>query len=164
MRTALIPGTFDPITLGHVDVIVRSAQIFDRIVVGVANSPKKGGSGPLFSVEERVSFIRDAIQHLDNVEVVAFSNLLVDFAVEIGAIAIVKGLRVVTDFEFEFQQASLNYHLNPELETIFIMATPEHMYLSSSMVKEIASLGGEIHDWVPQSVEVALKERYCDRE
>lgn len=163
MRTALIPGTFDPITLGHVDVIVRSAQIFDRIVVGVANSPKKGGSGPLFSVEERVSFIQDAVHHLDNVEVVAFSNLLVDFAVEIGAIAIVKGLRVVTDFEFEFQQASLNYHLNPELETIFIMATPEHMYLSSSMVKEIASLGGEISDWVPRSVEVALKEHYHDR-
>lgn len=160
MRTALIPGTFDPITLGHVDVIERSSQIFDHIVVGVASSPKKGGTGPLFCEEDRIAFIVDAVKHLDNVEVKAFSNLLVDFAVEVGASAIVKGLRVVTDFEFEFQQASLNYYLNPDLETMFIMATPEHMYLSSSMVKEVASLGGRIHDWVPQSVEKALLEHY----
>ncbi|NLG10504.1 MAG: pantetheine-phosphate adenylyltransferase [Coriobacteriaceae bacterium] len=160
MRTALIPGTFDPITLGHVDVIERSSQIFDRIVVGVASSPKKGGTGPLFSEEDRIAFIIDAVKHLKNVEVQTFSNLLVDFAVEVGAIAIVKGLRVVTDFEFEFQQASLNYCLNPTLETMFIMATPEHMYLSSSMVKEVASLGGRIHDWVPALVEEALLEHY----
>jgi pantetheine-phosphate adenylyltransferase len=159
MTTALIPGTYDPITLGHRDVIERTAQIFDAVVVGVAASPKKGG-GPLFSLEERVGFVRDALSDLKNVSVVPFSTLLVDFAVEIGARTIVKGLRAVTDFESEFQQASLNYRLNPELETMFIMATPEHMYLSSSVVKEVASMQGDVCAWVTPTVLKALHSRF----
>jgi pantetheine-phosphate adenylyltransferase len=156
MRTALIPGTFDPITVGHVDVIVRAAQIFDRVIVGVASSHTKGG-GPLFDLDERVSLAVDALKDVANAEVRPFSKLLVDFAVEVGAQAIVKGLRVVTDFESEFQQSALNYRLNPQLETMFIMATPEHMYLSSSMVKEIASMGGNVSNWVTPQVESELK-------
>ncbi|MDR1015642.1 MAG: pantetheine-phosphate adenylyltransferase [Coriobacteriales bacterium] len=155
MRTALIPGTYDPVTLGHRDVIVRAAQIFDSVVVAVAASPKKG-AGPLFTLAERVSFVEDAVSDLPNVRVRPFTSLLVDFAVEVGASAIVKGLRAMTDFESEFQQASLNYRLNPELETLFIMASPEHMYLSSSAIREIASMRGNVHPWVTPRVEAAL--------
>jgi pantetheine-phosphate adenylyltransferase len=158
MSTALIPGTYDPVTLGHRDVIERTSQIFDAIIVGVAMSPKKG-PGPLFSVEQRVSFVQDAVADLPNVTVESFSTLLVDFAVEVGAQAIVKGLRAITDFESEFQQASLNYRLNPQLETVFIMATPEFMYLSSSAVKEIASMDCNVTSWVTPLVERALKKR-----
>jgi pantetheine-phosphate adenylyltransferase len=160
MTTALIPGTYDPVTLGHRDVIERSSQIFDSIIVAVADSPKKG-AGPLFSLEERVAFVKDAIVGLTNVSVRPFSTLLVDFAVEVGAQAIVKGLRAVTDFESEFQQASLNYRLNPQLETAFIMSTPEYMYLSSSAVKEIASMHGNTDFWVTPMVEEALKRRFA---
>ena len=159
MTTALIPGTYDPITLGHRDEIERTAQIFDAVVVGVAASPKKGG-GPLFSLEERVKFAHDALVDLKNVSIQPFSTLLVDFAVEIGARTIVKGLRAITDFESEFQQASLNYRLNPELETMFIMATPEHMYLSSSVVKEVASMQGNVQAWVTPAVRQALVSRF----
>jgi pantetheine-phosphate adenylyltransferase len=159
MTTALIPGTYDPLTMGHRDVIERSAQIFENIIVGVADSPKKG-AGPLFTLEERVTFVEDAVSDLPNVTVKSFSTLLVDFAVEVGAKAIVKGLRAVTDFESEFQQASLNYRLNPNLETTFIMATPEYMYLSSSLVKEIASMHGNIRFWVTPMVDAALKSRF----
>jgi pantetheine-phosphate adenylyltransferase len=157
-RIALIPGTYDPVTLGHLDVIERSAQIFDRIIVAVAASPTKG-AGPMFSLDERVGFIKSAIAPLPNAEVRPFSNLLVDFAHQMGARVIVKGLRAVTDFEYEFQQAALNYHLDPDLETIFVMASPENMYLSSSIVKQIAGLGGRISDWVTPMVEQALLAR-----
>ena len=159
MHTALMSGTYDPITMGHLDVIKRTAQIFDALIIGVAESPKKGG-GPLFRMEERVAFVEDAVSPIGNVSVLAFSKLLVDFAVEVGAQTIVKGLRAVTDFESEFQQASLNYRLNPDLETMFIMATPEHMYLSSSVVREVASLGGDVHIWVTPLVERALIKRF----
>jgi pantetheine-phosphate adenylyltransferase len=160
MHTALVPGTYDPITLGHRDVIERTAQLFDQVIVGVAASLKKGG-GPLFSIEERVAFAEDALSDLKNVSVKPFSNLLVDFAVEVGARTIVKGLRAVTDFELEFQQASLNYRLNPDLETVFIMSNPEHMYLSSSIVREIAELHGTINPWVTPTVLKALNERFA---
>ena len=156
MHTALMPGTYDPVTVGHLDVINRTAQIFDRLIIGVAASQKKG-EGPLFTLEERVAFIEDAVSHLENVKVQPFSTLLVDFAVEVGAQTIVKGLRAITDFESEFQQASLNYRLNPDLETMFIMAAPEHMYLSSSVVREVASMQGNVHLWVTPKVERALK-------
>ncbi len=159
MHTALVPGTYDPITLGHRDVIERTSQLFDSVIVGVAASANKGG-GPLFSIEERVAFAEDALTDLKNVIVRPFSNLLVDFAVEIGARTIVKGLRAVTDFEFEFQQASLNYRLNPNLETVFIMSNPEHMYLSSSIVREIAALHGTINPWVTPTVLEALNKRF----
>jgi pantetheine-phosphate adenylyltransferase len=161
MKIALVPGTYDPVTLGHRDIIARAAQIFDSVVVGVAVSHKKG-SGPLFSLDERVRFVEDAVADLPNVTVRSFSTLLVDFAVETGAHAIVKGLRAMTDFEFEFQQASLNYRLNPEFETMFIMASPEHMFLSSSAVKEIASMQGNVRDWVTPLVQEALKARFFE--
>jgi pantetheine-phosphate adenylyltransferase len=159
IRKALVPGTFDPLTSGHLDIIVRSAQIFDEIVVGVAESPRKG-AGTMFTLEERVALAKEACKDIPNVSVMSFSNLLVDFAHEIGVIAIVKGLRVVTDFESEFQQSALNYHMSPDLETLFIMSSPEHMYLSSSVVREIAQLKGNLNGFVPANVGKALVERY----
>jgi len=159
MNKALIPGTYDPVTLGHIDIIERASKVFSKVFVAVAASPHKG-SGPLFSEEERLEFIMDAVSNLPNVEVCLFSTLLVKFAEELGVDSIVKGLRAVTDFEWEFQQASINYQLNRELETMFIMANPRYMYLSSSMVKEIASLGGDISKWVTPLVEKKLRERF----
>jgi pantetheine-phosphate adenylyltransferase len=161
MRTVLVPGTYDPVTLGHRDVIVRTAQIFDSVVVGVAASFKKKGAGPLFTLEERVAFIEDAVSDLTNVTIRPFTSLLMDFAVEVGAQIIVKGLRATTDFEAEFQQASLNYRLNPRIETMFVMATPEHMYLSSSAIREIASFNGNIDTWVTPLVGKALVARFA---
>lgn len=159
IRRALVPGTFDPLTSGHLDIIERSAQIFDEIIVGVAESPRKG-TGTMFSLQERVSLAEEACEDIANVSVSSFSNLLVDFAHEIGVVAIVKGLRVVTDFESEFQQSALNYHMSPDLETLFIMSSPEHMYLSSSVVREIAQLKGNLTGFVPENVGRALVERF----
>ena len=156
---ALVPGTFDPITAGHLDVIERAAQLFDEVVVGVAESPRKG-SGPIFSMQERAALIREATSHLPNVSVEPFSNLLVEFAKQIGASVVVKGLRAVTDFESEFQQAAINYTMNPDVETLFIMSAPEHMYLSSSVVREIAFLHGDIDRFVPANVAKALRDKF----
>ena len=158
MPKALIPGTYDPITLGHVDVIERASRIFTEVVVAVAASPQKG-SGPLFCLEERVGFAEEAVAHLPNATVRSFDSLLVSFARDTGVDTIVKGLRAVTDFESEFQQASINYQLNPDLETMFIMANPRHMYLSSSMVKEIAAMGGDVSHWVTAIVQQELSLR-----
>lgn len=158
MKKALVPGTFDPITSGHLDVIERASTIFDHVVVGVADSAQKGG-GPLFTLAERVALIEEAVKDLPNVSVQPFDTLLVEFAKEVDAHVIVKGLRVVTDFESEFQMASLNWRLDPEVETMFIMSTPEHMYLSSSAVKEIASHGGSVRGLVPAHVADALSAR-----
>lgn len=155
MKKALVPGTFDPITSGHLDVIERASTIFDQVVVGVADSAQKGG-GPLFSLEERVGLVEKATEHLSNVSVLPFDTLLVEFAREVDAHVIVKGLRVVTDFESEFQMSALNWRLDPEVETMFIMSTPEHMYLSSSAVKEIAAHGGSVRGLVPAHVVDAL--------
>ena len=160
-RCALVPGTYDPVTVGHINVIRRSALIFDRVVVSVAESPKKG-AGPLFDLEERCAFIRDAVSDLSNVDVEPFTGLLVDFAKEQGASVVVKGLRAVTDFDSEFQQASINHGLDPDMETILIMSDPEHMFLSSSMVKEIASHGGKVDSWVTPLVKKALQERFSE--
>lgn len=159
MPKALVPGTYDPVTLGHLDVIERATRIFSTVVVAVAASAQKG-AGPLFSLEERVSFVQDAVSHLPTVEVRPFNSLLVKFAEEIGADTIVKGLRAVTDFESEFQQASINYQLNPNLETMFIMSDVRYMYLSSSMVKEIAAMGGDTSDWVTALVQRELGKRF----
>ncbi|MCD8200219.1 MAG: pantetheine-phosphate adenylyltransferase [Coriobacteriaceae bacterium] len=158
-RKVLVPGTFDPMTLGHIDIVERSSKLFDEVVVGVAASQNKG-SGPLFSLDERVDLASAATEHLANVTVEPFSIMLVDFAASIGADAIVKGLRVTTDFEDEFQMAALNYRLKPELETLFIMSDPEHMYVSSSIAKEIASFGGPLTGLVPTAVEQALRKKY----
>ena len=159
MRKALVPGTFDPITNGHLDVIGRASQMFDEIVVGVANSAKKG---PLFSIEERVAFAREATADMGNVTVMPFNDLLVHFAEEINANVVVKGLRAITDFEYEFQMTAANYLLDSNIETMFIMSPPQYMYLSSSIVREIAHFKGEVGDLVPACVEQALRECFAN--
>lgn len=158
MKRALTPGTFDPITVGHLDVITRAAQLVDEVVVAVAVSAKKR---PLLSLDERVALAREATAHLPNVTVEPFDELLVDFAHRMGAQAVVKGLRAITDFEYEFQQAALNDQLDGSVETMFIMSPPEYMYLSSSVVREIASLGGPVGQFVPPCVEKALRAKFA---
>ena len=159
VKRALTPGTFDPITAGHLDVISRAAQLVDEVIVAVAVSAKKK---PLFSLEERVALVKEVTRDLPNVRVEPFDELLVDFARRMGAQAVVKGLRAITDFEYEFQMTALNYQLDKELETLFIMSTPQHMYLSSSIVREIASLGGDVSQFVPPCVNEALVKRYAE--
>ena len=156
MKRAICPGTFDPVTNGHLDVIERASALFDEVVVAVALSPDKGG-GPLFGLEERVGFIEAAVASLGNVAVQPFDGLLVECAQEMDAKVIIKGLRAVTDFEREFQMAALNWRLDADVETMFIMAVPEYMYLSSSAVKEIAVHGGSVRGLVPDHVADALE-------
>ncbi|MBN2847140.1 MAG: pantetheine-phosphate adenylyltransferase [Coriobacteriia bacterium] len=158
MKRALCPGTFDPVTNGHLDVIERASGIFDEVIVAVAFSPDKGG-GPLFTVEERVAFIEAEVARLGNVIVRPFDRLLVDFAQEMDATVIIKGLRAVTDFERELQMAQLNYRLDKAVETMFIMSIPEYAFLSSSAVKEIARHGGTVKGLVPDAVCEALASR-----
>lgn len=158
MKRALCPGTFDPMTNGHLDIIERAAAVFDEVVVCVALSPEKGG-GPLFTIEERVEMVRVATAHLANVSVRPFDCLLVDLARQLDATIIVKGLRAVTDFEREFQMAQLNYRIDRAIETMFIVAIPDYMYLSSSAVKEIAGHGGSVTGLVPEHVNDRLVER-----
>ena len=147
---AICPGSFDPITLGHIDIISRSAKMFSKVIVVVmSNVYKTGGS---FTVEERVEMIKKAVSHIENVEVDHYEGLLAQYAAEKKASAIVKGLRAVTDFEYEFQMALTNKKLNPDVETLFLTTSAENMYLSSSMVKQIASMGGDITDFVPPAI------------
>lgn len=159
MKRALTPGTFDPITSGHLDVIARASQLVDEVVIAVADSQKKG---PLFTLEERVELVRQATAHLSNVRVEPFKGLLVDFAKELDATVVVKGLRAITDFEYEFQMTAMNYQLSPQLETLFIMSPPQYMYLSSSIVREISKMGGDIQQFVPPCVYEALKRKYAN--
>lgn len=160
MRRALTPGTFDPITSGHLDVITRASQLFDEVVVAVAASERKK---PLFTLEERVELARKATAHLPNVRVEPFEGLLVDFARQMEATVLVKGLRAVTDFEYEFQMTALNYTMDSAIETIFIMSPPQYMYLSSSIVREIASFHGDVDRFVPSCVKEALERKMADR-
>lgn len=160
MKRALTPGTFDPITSGHLDVITRASQLVDEVVVAVAASPKKN---PLFTLEERAALVREATSHLPNVRVEPFNELLVDFAEKIDASVVVKGLRAITDFEYEFQMTALNYQLNQALETLFIMSPPQYMYLSSSIVREIASLHGDVSQFVPACVNEALVNKFAEK-
>ena len=155
MKRGIVPGTFDPVTSGHIDIIERAAGLFDELVVGVAKSEAKNG-GPMFTLSERVALLEKATEHLSNVAVRPFDTLLVNFAEEVGASVIIKGLRVVTDFEREFQMAALNWRLDSQVETMFIMAIPEYMYLSSSAVREIARHGGSVRGLVPDVVCEAL--------
>lgn len=157
---ALVPGTFDPITFGHIDVVRRAAKLFPRVTVAVAESIGKNGSGPVFSLDERVALASEALRDLDNVDVKPFCGLLVDFAHEQGAHALVKGLRAMTDFEYELQQADLNYRLDSDLESIFVMSAPQFGYISSSVVRQIASFGGDVSGFVPENVCTALAERF----
>ncbi len=158
MITAIYPGTYDPVTNGHVDVIARAAGIFDRVVVGVVGTPAH--KQPMFEVEERVQFVRDTLGALENVEVDVFKELVVDFARRWDAKVIVKGLRVVSDFEWEFQMNQLNRTLAPEIETVYVMASPAVSFVSSSGVKEIASFGGNVEELVPLAVARRLKELF----
>ena len=150
MITAICPGSYDPVTNGHIDVIARAADIFDRLVVGVVGNPHH--KKPMFSLEERVAFLRAALGDLKNVEVDVFSELVVEFARKWKAKAIVKGLRVISDFEWEFQMNHLNRTLAPDVETLYVMARPQFSFVSSSGVKEIATFGGKVDDLVPQGV------------
>lgn len=160
LRRFLVPGTYDPITRGHMDVIERAARLCDEVVVAVAASRDKRG-GTAFSLEERVAMAREALEGFPSVRVLPFEGLLVEFARSLGGVtAVVKGLRLMTDFEYELQQANLNYRLAPELEAIFVMGGAQYGYVSSSAVREIASMGGDVSQFVTPNVEEALRRRY----
>ena len=156
-RIAVCPGTYDPITLGHMDVITRSAAMFDELIVAVVDASVRK-SKPLFSGDERVGFIRDATGHLGNVQVELFKTLVVDFARERGAKAIVKGLRAISDFEYEFEMDQLNRKMAPDIESIYMMSAPQFSFLRSSGVKELAMFGGDISGLVPDQVAARLQE------
>ena len=156
--TALCPGSYDPVTFGHLDIIGRAASVFDRVVVGVVNQPVRKQK-TVFSAEERVAFIKAEVAELGNVQVESFSTLLVDFAREHGARAIVKGLRAISDFEYEFEMNQLNRKMAPDIESIYLMAAPQFSFLSSSGIKELAMFGGDISGLAPDAVNEALQER-----
>ena len=160
--TVVCPGSYDPVTNGHVDIITRTANVFEKVVVGVVNNPVRK-ERTLFTPEERQAFIRDATADLPNVEVKVFSNLLVEFARENGAKAIVKGLRAISDFEYEFEMAQLNRKLDPGIESIYVIASPHYSFLSSTGVKEMATFGGDVSDLVPPSVALTLADRLGGR-
>jgi pantetheine-phosphate adenylyltransferase len=160
--TVVCPGSYDPVTNGHVDIITRTAAVFERVVVGVVNNPIRKDK-TLFTAEERQAFIGEAMAHLPNVEVRIFSNLLVEFARELGAKAIVKGLRAISDFEYEFEMAQLNRKLDPGIESMYVIASPHYSFLSSTGVKEMATFGGDVSDLVPGSVAAAMAQRLGDR-
>jgi pantetheine-phosphate adenylyltransferase len=159
MRTqsVIYPGTFDPITNGHVDLTERASRLFDRVVVAIAYSEKKT---PLFNLEQRIELCEVSLAHLDNVEVVGFNNLLIDFAKSQGSSCVLRGLRAVADFEYEFQLANMNRAMYPEFESVFLTPSEHLSYISSSLVREIAALGGDISPFVPEPVNRALQERF----
>ncbi|MGH2943653.1 MAG: pantetheine-phosphate adenylyltransferase [Solirubrobacteraceae bacterium] len=156
-RIAVCPGSYDPITNGHLDVIARASELFDEVIVGVVNLPQRKGK-TLFDVDERLAFIAEATAHLDGVRALAFATLVVDFARENGAKAIVKGLRAISDFEYEFEMHQLNRLQAPDMDTLYLMASPQYSFLSSSGIKELATFGGSIEELVPERVAARLKE------
>lgn len=156
MKTAICPGSFDPVTKGHIDIITRAAKMLDKVIVGVLKNPEKN---PVFTVDERVDFLKSALSDLNNVEIVSFEGLLADYARKRQATIIIKGLRALSDFEYEFQMALTNKKLYSELETIFLATSAENMYLSSSIVKQIARLGGDISNFVPDCIHDYIKKR-----
>src|SRR3954447_7851513 len=160
--TVVCPGSYDPVTNGHLDIITRSSEVFERVVVGIVNNPMRKDK-TLFTAEERKALIEAATADLDNVEVRIFSNLLVEFARESGARAIVKGLRAISDFEYEFEMAQLNRKLDPGIESVYVIASPHYSFLSSTGVKEMATFGGDVSDLVPAPVAAALSERLGER-
>ncbi|HMK50702.1 MAG TPA: pantetheine-phosphate adenylyltransferase [Thermodesulfovibrionales bacterium] len=157
MRTAIYPGTFDPLTNGHLDLIKRGLYMFDRIIVAVAPSVKKQ---PLFSIEERLDFIKLAVKGLKGAEAAAFDSLLVDYVAKVGGVAILRGLRAVSDFEYELQIALMNRRMNHSIETVFMMPSEEYTFLTSSIIKEVTSFGGSVKGLVPEEVEEALREKF----
>ena len=158
--SAMYPGTFDPITLGHEDLVRRAAVLFDKIIVAIADNP--GGKAPMFSTDERVAMAANALADLGNVEVMGYAGLTVDFARDHGLRVIIRGLRAVSDFEYEFQLANMNRHLTDEVETAFLTPTEKYMFISSTLVKEVAELGGNVGEFVSPKVKQALMER-CGR-
>ena len=160
MKTAIYPGSFDPVTLGHIDVIKRASKLFDHLIIGVLNNRAKT---PLFSVEERVKMLEEVTKDIQNVEVKSFAGLTVDFAKECNANAVVRGLRAITDFEYELQMAQTNRVLEPEVDTTFLITSLEYAYLSSTVVKEVAAFGGDIHKFVPDFVEKEIRAKYAAR-
>jgi pantetheine-phosphate adenylyltransferase len=157
-RTAICPGTFDPVTYGHLDVIGRASKMYESVIVGVVNLPWRKGK-TLFTAEERIAFVRNATDQMPNVTVEPFSSLLVEFARARKAMAIVKGLRAISDFEYELEMNQLNRRQDPDIESVYLMASPKYSFLRSSGVKELATFGGDIHDLVPDEVARQLKER-----
>ncbi|MCX6937611.1 MAG: pantetheine-phosphate adenylyltransferase [Verrucomicrobia bacterium] len=159
MRHCIYPGTFDPITYGHLDVLERASRLFDKVTVAIAANP---GKGPLFSQERRLELVRAASTHLPNVHATAFDGLLVEFARAQNAIAVIRGIRALSDFEFEFNMALMNRHLEPALETIFVMPRETYSYTSSNLVKQVAKLGGDVRHFVPPLVAAALHSAYFE--
>ena len=157
MRTAIYPGTFDPLTNGHLDLIKRGLCMFDRIIIAVAPSLKKQ---PLFTIEERLAFIKSAVKGLKGAEAAAFDGLLVDYVRKSKGVAILRGLRAVSDFEYELQIALMNRRLNHSIETVFMMPSEEYTFLTSSIIKEVTSFGGSVKGLVPEEVEEALREKF----
>jgi len=155
MKVAIYPGTFDPVTYGHLDIVKRASQLFDKIIIVVSNNPNKN---PHFSLEMRRTFVEETVTDLENVSVDTFNGLIVNYAKDKGASALIRGLRAVSDFEYEFQMALMNRKLMPELETVFLMPSEEYTYINSSIAKEVASFGGNVDRFLPPAVVKALKE------
>ncbi len=156
-QIAVYPGTFDPVTHGHTDLVTRAARVFGKVIIAIAESPHKT---PLFSLEERIKMTRGELRDLNNVEVVGFKNLLIDFVHQAGAGVIIRGLRAVSDFEYEFQLASMNRHLAEDIETMFLTPDEDYGFISSSLVKEVARLNGNVSDFVGADVQAALRKRF----
>lgn len=156
MKTAIYPGTFDPVTYGHIDIIKRAARIYDKVIVAVANNESKK---PLFSVKERVAMLKSAAKGLKNVTVDHFDGLVVDYAKRVGARVMLRGIRMISDFEYEFQMALTNRKLAPDIETVFLMPHESYSYVSSKLIKEAAGLGGDVRQFIPRGVEVELKKK-----
>ena len=157
MKKIIYPGTFDPIHNGHIDIATRASKLFDELEFVVAINAEKT---PLFSIEKRLELIQDSVKHLDNVKVSEFKGLVVDHAVSTGANAIIRGLRHVSDFEFEFQMAMMNFNLDPNIKSMFMMPDEKYIHLNSTVIKDVARLGGDISDYVPKCVQDALYDRY----
>lgn len=157
-RHCIYPGTFDPITYGHLDVLSRAARLFDHVTMAIAHNP---GKGPLFTPEERLEIIRPNIAQFPNVSLTTFSGLLVEFALQQKAVAIIRGLRALSDFEFEFNMALMNRHLEPKIETLFVMPNESYSYTSSNLVKQVARYGGDVSHFVPANVAAALKSAFA---
>ncbi len=157
IRKVIYPGTFDPIHNGHIDIATRASRLFDELIFGVADNPSKK---PLFNVEERIELIKEATRHLTNVYVKSTPGLVIDFAQTESAVALIRGLRHVSDFEFEFQMAMMNYHLDPSISTVLMMPDEKYIHLNSTVVKDVAKLNGNITDYVPALVEESLKAKF----
>ena len=156
MNIAICPGSFDPVTLGHIDILERSSKLFDKVIAVVMVNPTKN---PTFSTEERVALLKKVTKHIPNVEIDSYYGLVADYAKEKGAKTLIKGLRAVSDFEYEFRQALANKKLNSELETMFMVTNQDYMYLSSTVVRQIASFGGDISQFVPERIKAEIEER-----